>query len=49
MEEINLQGPLGNTDIRIINSYPSKVEGRKTSTNAKSLCFKSLQNSLKCL
>jgi hypothetical protein len=25
MEEINLQGPLGNTDIRIINSYPSKV------------------------
>jgi hypothetical protein len=26
MEEINLQGPLGNTDVRIINSYPSKVE-----------------------
>jgi len=25
MEEINLQGPLGQTDIRIINSYPSKV------------------------
>ena len=25
MEEINLQGRLGNTDIRIINSYPSKV------------------------
>lgn len=25
MEEINLQGPLGNTDVRIINSYPSKV------------------------
>ena len=25
MEEINLQGPLGNTDIRIINSYPSKA------------------------
>ena len=24
-EEINLQGPLGDTDIRIINSYPSKV------------------------
>jgi hypothetical protein len=29
MEEINLQGPLGNTDIRIINSYPSKVGSRK--------------------
>ena len=26
MEEIYLEGPLGNTDIRIINSYPSKVE-----------------------
>jgi hypothetical protein len=26
MEEINLQGPLGNTDVRIINSYPSKVK-----------------------
>jgi hypothetical protein len=26
MEEINLQGPLGQTDIRIINSYPSKVK-----------------------
>jgi hypothetical protein len=25
MEEINLQGLLGQTDIRIINSYPSKV------------------------
>ena len=25
MEEINLQGPLGNTDTRVINSYPSKV------------------------
>ncbi len=25
MEEINLQGLLGNTDIHIINSYPSKV------------------------
>jgi len=25
MEEINLQGPLGSTDVRIINSYPSKV------------------------
>lgn len=25
MEEINLQGPLGITDVRIINSYPSKV------------------------
>lgn len=25
MEEINLQGPLGRTDVRIINSYPSKV------------------------
>ena len=25
MEEVNLQGPLGTTDIRIINSYPSKV------------------------
>jgi hypothetical protein len=30
MEEINLQGPLGNTDIRIINSYPSKVASRKS-------------------
>jgi hypothetical protein len=26
MEEIYLEGPLGNTDIRIINSNPSKVE-----------------------
>jgi hypothetical protein len=26
MEEIYLEGPLGNTDIRIINSYPSKVQ-----------------------
>ena len=26
MEEINLQGPLGRTDTRIINSYPSKVK-----------------------
>jgi hypothetical protein len=25
MEEINLQGPLGRQDVRIINSYPSKV------------------------
>jgi hypothetical protein len=25
MEEIYMEGPLGNTDIRIINSYPSKV------------------------
>lgn len=25
MEECNLQGPLGNQDVRIINSYPSKV------------------------
>jgi len=25
MEEINLQGPIGRQDIRIINSYPSKV------------------------
>jgi len=25
MEEINLQGPLGHTDTRVINSYPSKV------------------------
>jgi hypothetical protein len=25
MEEINLQGPLGNTNVRIINRYPSKV------------------------
>ena len=25
MEEIYLEGPLGNTDIRVINSYPSKV------------------------
>ena len=25
MEEIYLEGPLGNTDVRIINSYPSKV------------------------
>lgn len=32
MEEINLQGPLGNTDIRIINSYPSKVESCQKST-----------------
>ena len=24
-QEINLQGPLGRTDVRIINSYPSKV------------------------
>jgi hypothetical protein len=29
MEEINLHGPLGQTDIRIINSYPSKVIVRK--------------------
>lgn len=29
MEEINLQGPLGQTDIRIINSYPSKVNAYK--------------------
>jgi len=29
MEEINLQGPLGNTDVRIINSYPSKVHTSK--------------------
>ena len=28
MEEIYLEGPLGNTDIRIINSYPSKVVSR---------------------
>ena len=26
MEEINLQGPLGRQDVRIINSYPSKVK-----------------------
>ena len=25
MEEINLQGPVGRQDVRIINSYPSKV------------------------
>jgi hypothetical protein len=25
-EEIYLQGPLGKTDVRIINSYPSKVQ-----------------------
>lgn len=25
-EEIYLQGPLGKTDVRIINSYPSKVK-----------------------
>ena len=25
MEECNIQGPLGNQDVRIINSYPSKV------------------------
>jgi len=25
MEELVLQGPEGNTDIRIVNSYPSKV------------------------
>ncbi len=35
MEEINLQGPLGNTDVRIINSYPSKV---RTGPGEKSLC-----------
>ena len=27
MEEIYLRGPLGSTDVRIINSYPSKVSG----------------------
>lgn len=27
MEEIYLRGPLGSTDVRIINSYPSKVRG----------------------
>ena len=26
MEEVNLQGPLGRQDVRIINSYPSKVK-----------------------
>ena len=26
MEEIYLRGPLGSTDVRIINSYPSKVD-----------------------
>jgi hypothetical protein len=35
MEEINLQGPLGNIDVRIINSYPSKV--KIISTQCKSL------------
>lgn len=30
MEEIYLRGPLGSTDVRIINSYPSKVSGAKT-------------------
>jgi hypothetical protein len=25
MEEIYMRGPLGSTDIRIINSYPNKV------------------------
>jgi hypothetical protein len=33
MEEINLQGPLGQTDIRIINSYPSKVPATQMSAN----------------
>jgi hypothetical protein len=34
MEEIYLEGPLGNTDILIINSYPSKlVKGRETSAS----------------
>ncbi len=28
-EEIYLQGPLGKTDVRIINSYPSKVTAAK--------------------
>lgn len=28
-EEIYLQGPLGKTDVRIINSYPSKVNAGK--------------------
>jgi hypothetical protein len=28
-EEIYLQGPLGKTDVRIINSYPSKVTAGK--------------------
>jgi hypothetical protein len=45
MEEINLQGPLGNTDIRIINSYPSKVESRQKSTPSK--LEKSMPKSLK--
>jgi hypothetical protein len=30
-EEIYLQGPLGKTDVRIINSYPSKVTAAKLS------------------
>jgi hypothetical protein len=43
MEEIYLEGPLGNTDIRIINSYPSKVEHacpelQKSAKVRKSLC-----------
>jgi hypothetical protein len=29
-EEIYLQGPLGKTDVRIINSYPSKVTAAKS-------------------
>jgi hypothetical protein len=36
MEEINLQGPLRNTDIRIINSYPSKVLLLKVPVHTKS-------------
>ena len=36
MEEINLQGPLGHTDVRIINSYPSKVPSDKSPPAQKS-------------
>lgn len=41
MEEINLQGPLGPTDIRIINSYPSKVNvfGERDRTKSAFLFF----------
>ena len=46
-QEINLQGPLGRQDVRIINSYPSKVKSTK---DAKSRLY-SLKNlkSLKSL
>jgi hypothetical protein len=34
MEELVVQGPEGSTDIRIVNSYPSKVK-RKTKFNSR--------------